>query len=151
VWMHNGLLSLGQKMAGSIGNVLNVADALKHVPGEVLRFFILQTHYRSPIDVSDWKPKEQAVPPGLEAAKGAVDTFVRCAERVRRVTGRPLADLAPPGPRDARATLSLATADYHSRFREYMDDDFNTGGAVGVLFELVTALNKLADFTKLED
>src|SRR5213079_212159 len=54
-WMHNGLLSLGQKMAGSLGNVLNVADALKHVPGEVLRFFILQTHYRSPIDVSDWK------------------------------------------------------------------------------------------------
>lgn len=151
VWMHNGLLSLGQKMAGSLGNVLNVADALKYVSGEVLRFFILQTHYRSPIDVSDWKPKEQPVPPGLEAAKRAFDTFLRFAERVERVTGKALAAFGPPGGRDARATLSMTFADYLRRFQDHMDDDFNTGGAVGVLFELVTELNKLADKGRLED
>jgi cysteinyl-tRNA synthetase len=152
VWMHNGLLSLGQKMAGSLGNVLNVADALKHVPGEVLRFFILQTHYRSPIDISDWKPEEgMAIPPGLEAAKRAFETFRRFAERVERITGRAFADVGPAGGRDARATLSLLYAGYHNRFRDFMDDDFNTGGAVGLLFELVTSVNKSADANKLED
>jgi cysteinyl-tRNA synthetase len=152
IWMHNGLLSLGQKMAGSLGNVLNVADALKHVSGEVLRFFILQTHYRSPIDISDWKPNEgMAIPPGLEAAKRGYDTFLRFAERVQRVTGRPFADPGPGADRDPGTTLSMTHVGYIRRFRDHMDDDFNTGGAIGVLFELVTALNKVADQGRLED
>lgn len=152
IWMHNGLLSLGQKMAGSLGNVLNVADALKHVSGTVLRFFILQTHYRSPIDISDWKPLEgMAIPPGLEAAKRAYDTFLRFAERVERITGKPFEEVGPPGGRDTRATLSLNYAGFHNRFRAFMDDDFNTGGVVGVLFELVSQVNKQADADKLED
>src|SRR5262245_7975708 len=95
VWMHNGLLKMGTaKMAGSVGNVINVADALKHVSGEVLRFFILQTHYRSPIDLGEWK-EDKPLPEGMLAAKAAYDTFVRFAERVQRVTGTPFADLAP--------------------------------------------------------
>ena len=72
-WMHNGLLKMGSgKMAGSVGNVVNVADALKHVSGEVLRFFLLNTHYRSPIDLGEWDPrnaKSPTIPPGLENAK----------------------------------------------------------------------------------
>src|SRR5207248_583969 len=85
-------------------------------------------------------------------AKKGYDTFVRFAERVKRVTGTRFADLGPSGSkRDPRATQSLRYAGYHNRFREFMDDDFNTGGAVGVLFELVTALNRVADLGKLED
>src|SRR5262245_53965600 len=81
IWMHNGLLKLRNKdgkedkMAGSLGNVLNVADAIKHVGGEVLRFFILGTHYRSPIDLGiwDWNDPSTPVPAGLEAARKAHD------------------------------------------------------------------------------
>ena len=151
VWMHNGLLKLGKgKMAGSVGNVWNIADALKQVSGDVLRFFILQTHYRSPIDLGDWDPATQPVPPNVEAAKAAFDTFLRFAERVERVTGKPFAELPVGATADGRKTVDLKYVQPMRRFREFMDDDFNTGGAVGVLFELVSALNKLSDDKKLE-
>jgi cysteinyl-tRNA synthetase len=149
VWMHNGLLRMGKgKMAGSVGNVWNIADALKVVSGDVLRFFILNTHYRSPIDLGDWDPKAQPIPPNVEAAKTAFETFTRFVERVGRVTGEPFAKL-PAAKREA--FLAPSHAEFHQRFRDFMDDDFNTGGAVGVLFELVTAANKHADMNKLED
>jgi cysteinyl-tRNA synthetase len=161
VWMHNGLLKLKNKdgkedkMAGSIGNVLNVADALRHVSGEVLRFFILQTHYRSPIDLGvwDWNNPATPIPAGLEAAKKGYDTFLRFAERVGRVTGTAFADVAPLADTGAETwpTMSQDDARFYQRFREHMNDDFNTGGAVGVLFEWVGKLNLLADEGKLED
>jgi cysteinyl-tRNA synthetase len=156
VWMHNGLLKMGSgKMAGSVGNVLNVADALKHVTGEALRFFFLTTHYRSPIDLGEWDPRQKdsaAIPPGLESAKKAHETFVRFAERFDRVTGQKFADAAVPSRvQEGRTFRRPEFAEFLLRFREHMDDDFNTGGAVGVLFELVTSLNRLADAGKLED
>ncbi|MFO0798102.1 MAG: cysteine--tRNA ligase [Gemmataceae bacterium] len=151
VWMHNGLLKMKSgKMAGSIGNVLNVADALKLVGGDVLRFFILQTHYRSPIDLGDWEPGA-GIPTGIESAKAAFETFTRFAERVGRVTGTAFAELPPLSGPGGTATLVLANADAARRFGEHMDDDFNTGGAVGVLYELVRRLNRLADEKKLDD
>jgi cysteinyl-tRNA synthetase len=151
VWMHNGLLKMKSgKMAGSLGNVLNVADALKHVSGDVLRFFILQTHYRSPIDLGDWEPGA-GIPTGIESARAAFETFTRFAERVQRVTGMPFARLADTATTSGHATLTIAHADVLRRFQEYMDDDFNTGGAVGVLYDLVRKLNRLADERKLED
>ena len=153
--MHNGLLKLKNKdgkedkMAGSLGNVLNVADALKHVPGGALRFFMLQTHYRSPIDLGiwDWNDKSKPIPDGLISAKAAYETFLRFAERVERVLGTPFADR--PGWIAGGSTDSKFTAVLR-KFEQFMDDDFNTGGAVGVLFELVTNLNKLADEAALE-
>jgi len=152
VWMHNGLLKLRSgKMAGSLGNVLNVADALKAVSGDVLRFFVLSTHYRSPIDLGDWEPTPGSIPSGLEAAKAGFDAIVRFAERVGRATGTAFADLAAPPKAAAHATLSMTYAGMLRRFQDHMDDDFNTGGAVGVLFELVTSLNRLADKEKLDD
>ena len=151
VWMHNGLLKMRSgKMAGSLGNVLNVADALKAVSGDVLRFFILSTHYRSPIDLGDWEPGA-GIPSGLEAAKTAFDTFVRFAERVGRVLGTPFAELAAPGTGKAARTMAMRYVKAQQRFVEHLDDDFNTGGAVGILFDLVKELNKLADEAKLED
>ncbi|CAN5395422.1 cysteine--tRNA ligase [soil metagenome] len=146
VWMHNGLLRMGKsKMAGSVGNVWNIADALQHVSGDVLRFFILSTHYRSPIDMGDWEgPAKQPVPPNVENTKTAYDTFLRFAERVERIAGTPLAQLSTTIPKSQYDV-------FQQRFHDFMEDDFNTGGAVGVLFELVTQLNKQADTAKLED
>jgi cysteinyl-tRNA synthetase len=156
VWMHNGLLKMGSgKMAGSVGNVLNVADALKYVSGETLRFFFLTTHYRSPIDLGEWDPREKdsaAIPPGLETARRAHETFVRLGERFDRVTGQKFAEAAvPTRTQEGRTFRRPEFAEFLTRFREHMDDDFNTGGAVGVLFEMASALNKLADAAKLED
>jgi cysteinyl-tRNA synthetase len=154
-WMHNGLLKMSSgKMAGSIGNVLNVADALNHVPGEVLRFFFLNTHYRSPIDCGEWDPRnpETPVPSGLEQARKAYDTYYRFAERYQRITGKSFYDLKPAMKwQEQRKFWRHEFGDALARFTDFMDDDFNTGGATGVLFELVSTLNKLADSAKLED
>jgi cysteinyl-tRNA synthetase len=151
-WMHNGLLKMGKgKMAGSVGNVINVVDALKKVSGEVLRFFLISTHYRSPIDLGDFDPKTEELPPGLLAAKKAHETFDRFGERFQRITGKSFSGIrGPTRYSGGRAFRRPEFGEFLERFREHMDDDFNTGGAVGVLFELVTALNRFADIAKLE-
>jgi cysteinyl-tRNA synthetase len=160
VWMHNGLLKLTDKdgneakMAGSLGNVLNVSDALRHVSGEVLRFFMLKTHYRTPIDLGiwDWKNPETPIPNGLLEATAAHETFVRFAERVQRITGTAFADIPTSGVMNQEGKWMTPTqGEYYQEFKRHMDDDFNTGGALGVLFELVTSLNRLADNSKLDD
>jgi cysteinyl-tRNA synthetase len=137
VWMHNGLLKMGQaKMAGSVGNVVNIADLLQRHHPETVRFLLLATHYRSPIEYSD----ERLVEVGK-----ALQGFYRFFERYERVTGESFYRLSEPD--------ALATGDFgplRARFLEYMDDDFNTGGATGVLFELLSALNRHADANKLE-
>jgi cysteinyl-tRNA synthetase len=160
VWMHNGLLKLKDKegkdakMAGSLGNVLNVADALKHIPGEVLRFFMLKTHYRTPIDLGiwDWKNPATPIPEGMVEARNAYQTFVRFAESVQRITGKSFAELAAPTKADEPRSLGTPNLEEaYMRFRSYMDDDFNTGGAIGVLFELVNDVNRIAHEARLEE
>jgi cysteinyl-tRNA synthetase len=157
IWMHNGLLKMGSgKMAGSVGNVLNVADAFnKGVTGEVLRFFILNTHYRSPIDLGEWDPRDEnseAIPSGLENARKGFDTFIRFAERYERIVGQSFYSLTAPTAYNYRRKYLLSEfTEFAKRFREHMDDDFNTGGSVGVLFELATFLNRLADTGFLEE
>jgi len=153
-WMHNGLLKMRSgKMAGSIGNVLNVADALKQVSGGVLRFFMLGTHYRSPIDLGDWEPGSKGLPTGIESAKKAYQTFERFAERYERITQSSFYSQLPAATSAGhnRVFHDKQLSDYLTRFIAHMDDDFNTGGAVGVLFELVSALNLHADTAKLEN
>lgn len=160
VWMHNGLLKLKDKegreakMAGSLGNVLNVAEALQHLTGDCLRFFTLQTHYRSAIDLGiwDWNNPATPIPDGMVAAKRAYDTFPRFAERYQRITGQRFTELAAPKKvNPSRAFHQPSFGEFHRRFLEFLNDDFNTGGVTGVLFELVTRLNKFADDAKLED
>jgi cysteinyl-tRNA synthetase len=155
-WMHNGLLKLKDrdgkeaKMAGSLGNVLNVHDALKHMPGDVLRFFILKSHYRSPIDLGiwDWNNPATPVPQGLLEAQQAHQTFARFAELVQRISGTSFGDLTPLPSDQPLATPAFVEA--AREFRACLDDDFNTGGAVGILFELVNAVNKIAHEARLE-
>ncbi len=159
VWMHNGLLQLRDKegkptkMAGSIGNVLNVDDALKHMGGDALRYFILKTQYRSPIDLGmwDWKNPATPIPDGMIESRKAYQTFVRFAELVERISGTAFADLAAPTIADDSRSFSLPDfEEAYMEFKNYMDDDFNTGGAVGVLFELVNDVNRIAHEARLE-
>jgi cysteinyl-tRNA synthetase len=137
VWMHNGLLKMGHaKMAGSVGNVVNIADLLQRHHPETVRFLLLATHYRSPIEYSD----ERLVEVGK-----ALQGFYRFFERYERITGESFYTRSEP-----TASTTVEIAGLRTRFLEYMNDDFNTGGATGVLFELLSALNRHADANKLE-
>jgi cysteinyl-tRNA synthetase len=136
IWMHNGLLKMGSaKMAGSVGNVVNIVDLLQKYDAETVRFLLLSTHYRSPIEYSDDRL--------VEVGK-ALQSFYRFFERVERITGTSFFVSRGPG------VPTTEVANLRTRYFECMNDDFNTGGAVGVLFELLTELNKFADAEKLE-
>src|SRR5438094_5084172 len=81
VWMHNGLLKMGHaKMAGSVGNVVNIVDLLQRHHPETVRFLLLATHYRSPIEYSEERLTEVAK---------ALQGFYRFFERYERITGEP--------------------------------------------------------------
>jgi cysteinyl-tRNA synthetase len=144
-WIHNGLLKMGTaKMAGSVGNVVNVVDLLKQHSPETVRFLLLATHYRSPIEWSDDR---------LAEVRRSLDTFYRLFERFERVTGRSFHALEAPARRKdlvARTDFQRDVGRLRERFIESMDDDFNTGAAVGVLYDLATTLNRFADGRNLE-
>ncbi|MFL5343038.1 MAG: cysteine--tRNA ligase [Gemmataceae bacterium] len=158
VWMHNGLLKMGTaKMAGSVGNVVNIADLLQRHSAETVRFLLLSTHYRSPIEYSEDR---------LNDVAKSLQSFHLFFDRYERVTGDGFYDLVMPSRREnesARLTqffsIASATEDgaflrevimLRQRFFESMDDDFNTGGAVGILYGLLTLLNRFADSRHLE-
>jgi cysteinyl-tRNA synthetase len=167
-WMHNGLLKLKDKdgkdakMAGSLGNVLNVCDALKHLGGDVLRFFLLQTHYRSPVDLGvwDWQNPHTPIPNGLLETQSALETFYRLFERYTRIYGGDFYALptrkryVPLELSEFRSWPENPISEFHTlreTFLAWLNDDFNTAAAVGVLYDLLKRLNKLADDLKLEN
>src|SRR5947209_2871675 len=83
-WMHNGLLKMGHaKMAGSVGNVVNVADLLRQHQPETVRFLLLATHYRSPIEFGSREDRDP-----LQEARRSLDSFYRFLERYQRTTGK---------------------------------------------------------------
>ena len=144
IWMHNGLLKMGSaKMAGSVGNVVNIADLLQRHTAETVRFLLLSTHYRSPIEYSEDRLAEIAK---------SLQSFYRLFERYERITGSSFYALPITPLDDALIGKALAgkLQPLATRFIESMNDDFNTGGAVGILFELLAVLNKFADDAKLD-
>jgi cysteinyl-tRNA synthetase len=119
-WMHNGFVQIdSEKMSKSLGNFFTIREVLEKFDAEVVRFFILRAHYRSPLNYSDAH---------LEDARGAL---------TRLYTS--LKDIEPDaGPLDWNEP-------HARRFREAMNDDFNSSLAVAVLFELAGQLNRTAD------
>src|SRR5436309_8877766 len=94
-WMHNGLLLFGKgKMAGSVGNVLNIADLLAKHDAETIRYLLLSTHYRSEIDI-DADPDAT-----FNEKRRALDGFYRFFERYQRATGKSFYDLQAPTTRE---------------------------------------------------
>jgi cysteinyl-tRNA synthetase len=143
-WMHNGLLKMGTaKMAGSVGNVVNIADLLQRHSPETVRFLLLSTHYRSPIEYSEERLNEIAK---------SLQGFYRFFERYERIAGKSFyaLGLSREQVSSTSSRFSSIVAPLESRLFQSMDDDFNTGAAVGVLFEILTALNKYADDNRLE-
>lgn len=175
-WLHNGLMQ-SSKTAGKIGGQHDrhgdsPADALaekeaqeagklagskgaasvkelfaKHAP-ETVRFFLLATHYRSPIDFNDENIAETGK---------SLEGFYRLFELFQRIASRDYFTLAVPALRTSTTELSGDPAAFfteltalRNRFLDAMDDDFNTGGAIGVLFEMRKAINGLVASEKLE-
>lgn len=128
-WMHNGFVQIdGEKMSKSLGNFFTIRDVLEKLDGEVIRYFIVRSHYRSQVNYSE---------AGLEDARESL---------IRLYNALP-ADA--PALDEAQAAALRAGIDWDEprarRFAEAMDDDFNTPVAVSVLFELASALNRARD------
>ncbi len=133
-WLHNGLLYLGdKKMSKSDGNFFAMEDVLEIFPPEVIRFFLLNAHFRSQIDYSEDRLRE---------AEAAFDRLRRgAAKLVRRLEETP--DPVPEGLVSPQGeVLAKAVQDLERRFMAAMDDDFNSAGAIGTLFGLVKDLNQ---------
>ena len=125
-WLHNGFITIhNEKMSKSKNNFFTVKDILAEYPGEVVRFFILQTHYRSPLDFSDERLKEaQTSLNRLAQSKGFMDEL-----------------LAKSGSSDTARELAEKATDYVKEFHEAMDDDFNTALAISQIFALSKDIN----------
>jgi cysteinyl-tRNA synthetase len=135
-WLHNGLLFLGdKKMSKSDGNFFSIDDVTREYPPEVIRFFLLGAHFRSQLDYS------------AERLAEAAAAYRRLRRGVARLLEM-LEDDRPPVPEglvsEPGEILSRAVRDHRDRFFAAMDDDFNSGGAIGVLFALVRDLNQYA-------
>jgi cysteinyl-tRNA synthetase len=133
-WIHNGFVRVNQeKMSKSLGNFFTIKDILEKVKPEVLRFFLLSKHYRSPLDFSDSALEEAAQAlERLYNALLAADEAVDSEEQVHQTMGQ-------PEEREAYEPIALAISEFESG----MDDDFNTARAVGALFSLARYSNKL--------
>jgi cysteinyl-tRNA synthetase len=128
-WMHNGYITVNkEKMAKSKGNFFTVRDILTQYSGEVIRFFLLGGHYRSPIDFSE--ELMQQAQAGLERLVNARTTLAFLAEKG---TDGPMSDAE-------QASLAALTK-YRDKFIEAMEDDLNTAAAIGAVFELVADAN----------
>ncbi|MBV8125182.1 MAG: cysteine--tRNA ligase [Burkholderiaceae bacterium] len=121
VWMHNGFLNVdNEKMSKSVGNFFTIQDVLNEYDGETLRFFMLRTHYRSPLNYAD---------ANLDDARQALRRLYTALDGI---------DLPDAG-KDADLDWTQPQA---AAFRAAMDEDFNTPGALAVLFELASSLNR---------
>jgi cysteinyl-tRNA synthetase len=133
-WLHNGLLYLGEKkMSKSDGNFFAIDDVVETFAPEVLRFFLLNAHFRSQLDYSEERLQESAT------------AYERLGRGIGRLLER-LADEVEPVPDGLTSApgeiLAKAVREHHRRFFAAMDDDFNSGGAIGELFGLVRDLNQ---------
>ena len=118
-WMHNGFVRVdNEKMSKSLGNFFTIRDVLKRFDAEVLRFFIVRAHYRSPLNYSDAH---------LEDARNALDRLYTALKIL---------------PADAAPVEADFDASHGQRFAAAMDDDFNTAEAVAVLFDLAGEVNR---------
>jgi cysteinyl-tRNA synthetase len=138
-WLHNGFVNINaEKMSKSLGNFFTIKEVLEKYDSEVLRFFLLSAHYRSPLDFSDQHLTEAET--GLEriySALAGIGEFLAAGGEEPGEVGA--SDLLP----DAQRELQEKAASLPQRFKEAMDDDFNTALALGNIFELVRCINRV--------
>jgi cysteinyl-tRNA synthetase len=127
-WLHNGFITVNEeKMSKSLGNFFLVKDILEHYSGEVVRFFVLSTHYRSPLDFSDERLSEAQR--SLERLRTAVENVTYLEKSADAVNVDKAEEL--------RKIAKQAIQNFH----DAMDDDFNTALAISVMFGLAKEIN----------
>jgi len=126
-WLHTGLLSIkGRKMSKSLGNVIRIRDALKQYTASDLRHYFASVHYRATVSVSDRALKE---------ASNQLKKLRKDFSDFRRVK---------PADRSHQSTLGRVIENAESRFMDYMNDDFDTPGALKVLMDVAQRLSHVA-------
>ncbi len=132
-WMHNGFLNIdNKKMSKSLGNFLLVREILKRYNGDVLRFFMLQAQYRSPLNYSEDL---------MESAKNGLIRIRTCGDRLKDL----IASASEMEMSEEEDELLDTTKEYVEKFEDAMDDDFNTADAIAAIFELVKFANTSLD------
>ncbi|MCL2739710.1 MAG: cysteine--tRNA ligase [Oscillospiraceae bacterium] len=134
-WLHNGMINIdNQKMGKSKGNFFTIRDILQEVKPEVVRFFMLSAHYRSPINFSYDL---------LKSAENGLERIKTCIETLEfLIANRP--PLLRGGGIDEVDDGGVRFSEYKSRFLATLDDDFNTAAAISVIFDLVRDINTMA-------
>jgi cysteinyl-tRNA synthetase len=134
-WVHNGFITIDkEKMSKSLGNFFTIRDVLDKYDPEVIRLFVISSHYRSPIEFSN----EQ-----LHDAEASLDRFYTTIARIDEFTAKAG---GAQGKSSAKAeALENKLAGFIPSFEEAMDDDFNSALAIGHLFELVREINRYLD------
>lgn len=131
-WLHNGFLNIdNRKMSKSLGNFFTVREIGEKYDLQVLRFFMLSAHYRSPLNFSGEL---------MESAKNGLERIVTAAENLRFLIKNAQAMSMQESEREASAKIR----EYVESFEKAMDDDFNTADAVAAVFELVKHANTTA-------
>lgn len=132
-WMHNGFLNIdNKKMSKSLGNFFTVREIGEKYDLQVLRFFMLSAHYRSPINFSAEL---------MEASKNGLERIITCAERLKDLLNKVSGDALTEAEQENKKNVDELVA----KFETAMDDDFNTADAVSAIFELVKLANSTAN------
>ena len=128
-WLHNAFLNIdNRKMSKSLGNFFTVREIGEKYDLQVLRFFMLSAHYRSPLNFSADL---------MEASKNALDRIINAVENLKFLAGNG----AEGEMTEAEQKEVEGLAEYEKKFDEAMDDDFNTADAIAAIFELVKYAN----------
>jgi cysteinyl-tRNA synthetase len=134
-WLHNGFVNVDQeKMSKSLGNFFTIRDILKSYDPEVVRFFNLTAHYRSPIDFSDHN---------LEEARIGLSRFYEALAQLDKALAKAETNAAPGDVAETLAEPVERLVQLEERFRSAMDDDFNTALAIANMFDAVRAINRI--------
>ena len=132
-WMHNGFLNINnKKMSKSLGNFFTVRDISEKYDLQVLRFFMLSAHYRSPLNFSDDL---------MESAKNGLGRIITSGAKIRDI----ISNGKDGKVTDAEAKLLDEAKEYITKFEEAMDDDCNTANAISAVFEFVKYMNTTTD------
>ncbi len=132
-WMHNGFITVDkEKMSKSLGNFFTIKEILARYEPEVVRYFLLSAHYRSPIEFSDSQ---------LNEAELSIDRYYTTVMRIDDF----LRDAARGDKPVPSSGLENLLSSFMDRFHHAMDDDFNTASALGNIFELIREVNRFLD------
>ncbi len=133
-WVHNGFITIDkEKMSKSLGNFFTIREILDRFDPEVLRVFLLSTHYRSPMEFSDAILKE---------TEALLDRYYATLMRIDEFFAKASGKKARTGEAD---TLRQMVSGFTGRFEEAMNDDFNTALAIGHIYELIREINRYLD------